>query len=247
SRDDTVGGGGSGGRLPIADCRLPKSIPTPRTSPILPPSHAQGRMRSERSAWDSRGGGVRYRRRLGVHGIGSGCVLLRRGTADRPVPQPPRQKARRPEAHAPLLFPEVYCASGPVLPCGGTNGRSKPIGTRPRRRFGASAACNEGEGLGAAHLVEIGSDRRRVDVSLNEGLAYAARENEGQRTAHDLLVLRYGVHEDLRPGPVAGYVGKPCRQSGSLQVCGDAARVLARRKPELGGAPMCEHHADGDA
>src|SRR5690606_10245817 len=163
SRDDTVGGGGSGGRLPIADCRLPKSIPTPRTSPILPPSHAQGRMRSERSAWDSRGGGVRYRRRLGVHGIGSGCVLLRRGTADRPVPQPPRQKARRPEAHAPLLFPEVYCASGPVLPCGGTNRRSKTD------RHKAEAAF--------WHVRPVGSTRKKE--ARPEGPADCCRINDG--------------------------------------------------------------------
>jgi Flp pilus assembly protein TadG len=93
-----------------------KLIPVDSRWPILPPSLAQGRMRSERSAGDSRGGGVATAVGLGCTGSGPGVSLLRRGTADRPVPQPPRQKARHPEAHAPLLFPEVYCASGPVPP-----------------------------------------------------------------------------------------------------------------------------------
>src|SRR5690606_31847400 len=130
---------------------------------------------------------------------------------------------------------------------GGQTEGAKPIGTRPRRRFGASAASNEGEGLGAAHLVEKVGDRGGLDVALNEGLAYAPRENEGQGTSNDLLVLRNGVHENLRPGQFAGDVGKPCRQSGSLEVSGNAARVLARRQPELGRESMCEHHAYGDA
>ena len=102
-----------------------KVIPTPKTSPILPPSHAQGRMRSERSAWDSRGGGVATAVGLGYAAPGPRVLLLRRGMADQPGAQAPRRKARHPEAHAPLLFPEVYCASGPVLPCGGTNRRSQ--------------------------------------------------------------------------------------------------------------------------
>src|SRR5690606_25577278 len=101
-----------------------KSIPALSTSPILPPSHAQGRMRSERSAGDSRGGGVATAVGLGYAAPGPGVSLLRRGTADQPGAQAPRQKARHPEARAPLLFPEVYCASGPVLPRGGTNRRT---------------------------------------------------------------------------------------------------------------------------
>src|SRR5690606_11110696 len=54
----------------------PKLIPT---SPILPPSHAQGRMRSERSAGDSRGGGVATAVGLGYAAPGPARVFATAG------------------------------------------------------------------------------------------------------------------------------------------------------------------------
>src|SRR5690606_32757590 len=105
-----------------------KSIPALSTSPILLPSLAQGRMRSERSAGDSRGGGVATAVGLGYAAPGPGRVSSTEGTTDQPGAQAPRQKARHPEAHAPLLFPEVYCASGPSTFAGGHTEGAKPIG-----------------------------------------------------------------------------------------------------------------------
>ena len=98
-----------------------------------------------------------------------------------------------------------------------------------------------------SHLVEIGPHRRRFDVLFDEGLADAAGQDEGQRTAHDLLVLRNGVHQVIGVGQRTGNVGEASRQSGCLQMLGDAAGVLARRKPQPGRKAMCQHHADGDA
>src|SRR5690606_15198432 len=81
---------------------------------------------------------------------GPGVFLLRRGTADRPVPQPPRQKARRSRGGAPRFYSRGDVRLGnPSTHARGQPEGAKPIGTMPRPRTRASARWAAPETSGA--------------------------------------------------------------------------------------------------
>ena len=85
------------------------------------------------------------------------------------------------------------------------------------------------------------------DALGDEGLADAARQDEGQRAALHFLVLKHGVETGLRAGVPARDVGDAGGQAHCAQMTLHAFGVLRRAMAELGGEAIGAAHADGDA
>src|SRR5690606_40516613 len=73
-------------------------IPAPKTSRILPLSHSPDGAAADSADGTAGAAGSLLPQAWGARDRVRVLFLLRQGTAGRPVPQPPRQKARHPEA-----------------------------------------------------------------------------------------------------------------------------------------------------
>src|SRR4029078_13632107 len=80
----------------------------------------------------------------------------------------------------------------------------------------------------------------------DEGLAYAAHENESELARQRLLVLSHDLEKLARFGQVAVEVGKPGRQLRRAQMPLDTRRISLRRKAEPFGETKGLRHADRD-
>src|SRR5579871_2617073 len=90
------------------------------------------------------------------------------------------------------------------------------------------------------------TDPRVVHVAGYEAVADAARKNESEPPAHDLLVLPHRFQDRIRSGRKAGYVSNTRRKTNGPQVRLSPHGFLARAQSQPPRKAISAGDADGD-
>src|SRR5262245_62154325 len=125
--------------------------------------------------------------------------------------------------------------------------RSEPRAVGTVGRYGAAAYDKP---PARSSLGELFGEKRpylvRIDVGRNEARADPARQDEGEPSALDLLVLGHEVEQAVDSGQGAGNLGDLGRQAGRGQVPAYAVRLRGRREAQSDREAERQGHADRD-